>query len=205
MTENQKRKWLSHAVDTEQELETLDPDKATKEQYLLHGASLAILMAENHMQAADHPRQSYSSEFDRYMDYVADELRDMEKYINIGEEDIARDEARHAEYFIKKARGKATSKVMHKAVDEAQAKHDELMQDIPESHVAALVGDMTGAFVLYMKEKSGEMLEPGVGHEAAANKALSEMLDTLKTIFGIIIKSGDEAETMMIRAGLNGI
>ena len=61
-------------------------------------------------------------DFERYMGYVSDELTDMDKYIQIGEFDIARDEGRHAVHFIDKAKKEAYTQEQRAAIREAQSR-----------------------------------------------------------------------------------
>ena len=67
------------------------------------------------------------------VDYGAlavDELSDADKYIRMGETDIARDELRHAEIFIRRAMETAYSPEEQTHVRELMAYHDLMAQQV---------------------------------------------------------------------------
>ena len=70
--------------------------------------------------------------FNRFIAYVTDELRDADKYIQAGEKDIAKDELKHAAYFLEKSRSMAYSKSEQRMVRDLGAQHDLMTQKIGE-------------------------------------------------------------------------
>ena len=75
-------KLRESAADTLHDLEKIDPGKMSKEQFLLCGAATAILDHFEQGEKAAGKKAAYIMDDTTYADYVAEELRDADKYWN---------------------------------------------------------------------------------------------------------------------------
>ena len=72
------------------------------------------------------PPDSFAS----MVDLADDELADADKYIQMGEDNIARDELRHAQHFLDKAKAEAFAKEDQTIVRDLMMRHDLMAQTI---------------------------------------------------------------------------
>ena len=78
----------------------------------------------------ENARVEPSDPFANMVMYITDELHDADKYIQIGENEIALDELGHAEHFINKARRVAQSKEQQAMIRDLQTRHDLMAQSL---------------------------------------------------------------------------
>lgn len=111
------KKWKKVAKENYESLKEINPDKATKDQYLLYAASVAML---DHFECKDETINSTLEPTAQgenegmsaiLLDYMSEELADSSKYIELwhktGNENfksVARDELSHFEILAKYAR-----------------------------------------------------------------------------------------------------
>lgn len=112
-------RWSEAARETHDGLKTINLEKMTKDDYLLYGASLAILdhepsqgevMPESDPSAQEPPQKAAGDkpQAQLFLDYIGDELSDADKYLSLWNEmgdeqfrEMARDEIRHSENLIR--------------------------------------------------------------------------------------------------------
>jgi len=120
MVDEKIKLWEINAADTYKNLENIDPEKATKEQFLLYGASVAIL---NNMKCD-------SSDNKLPISFANEELSYADKYLQIGEIEIACQELEHALYFINKAQENSQSMADLDLLKNIKIKYNILKQSI---------------------------------------------------------------------------
>ena len=111
------KKWKKVAKENYESLRDINPDKASKDQYLLYAASVALLDHFEHMGESTHPTPETAAQGENegavgvLLDYMADELADSEKYIKLWQrtgnkdfKEIAKQELSHFEILAKYAR-----------------------------------------------------------------------------------------------------
>ena len=86
--------------------------------------------AEPMQESASAVKPADMGDFERYMGYVNEEMRDMDKYIQVGEFDIAKDEGCHAQHFIDKAKKEAYAQEQRAAAREAVSRLSLMQQAI---------------------------------------------------------------------------
>ena len=122
MTGKQIDTLRGNAADTLESLEQL-PGELTKDQAILYGAMTAI---KDHFKAApETPVAKETPETPRDAAYFAnEELKAADTYYGIGENKLARDELKHAEYWISKARSEAYTPEARETVNDLQLRYD---------------------------------------------------------------------------------
>jgi len=111
------KKWKKVAKENYEALEDISPDKASKDQYLLYAASVALLDHFDRQGELTHPTPETAAQGKNegvagiLLDYMADELADAEKYLKLWHEtgskdfkEIAKQELSHFEILAKYAR-----------------------------------------------------------------------------------------------------
>jgi len=111
------KKWKKVAKENYESLRDINPDKASKDQYLLYAASVALLDHFEHMGESTHPTPETAAQGENegaggvLLDYMADELADSERYIKLWRQtsnkdfrEIAKQELSHFEILAKYAR-----------------------------------------------------------------------------------------------------
>jgi len=111
------KKWKKIAKENYKALEGVNPDKATKDQYLLYAACVALLDHFEYEDESTHPTPETAAQGENegaggiLLDYMADELADAEKYLKLWHEtgnkdfkEIAKQELSHFETLAKYAR-----------------------------------------------------------------------------------------------------
>ena len=111
------KKWKKVAKENYESLRDINPDKASKDQYLLYAASVALLDHFEHMGESTHPTPETAAQGENegavgvLLDYMAGELADGEKYLKLwhstGNKDfkeISKQELSHFEILAKYAR-----------------------------------------------------------------------------------------------------
>ena len=94
-------------------------------------AALYVLRREwADVPVADVPAVSEVSQFSKLLSIAEDELSGADMYHAMGLDDIARDELRHFRTVIERARGLAVSSEEVAAVNDAQLRHDLMVQGI---------------------------------------------------------------------------
>lgn len=193
MTEKQLAEWKEDAAET---LANIAPGKKTKENFLLAGASLAIL--NNHGNTAVAEPSTATQETS--LSYIADELKDAEKYISVGENDIARDELRHAQHFIDKAWQSAYTQEDQVVIRDFRARHDLLAQSagaydvVHDSKIDEVLQELLTAFVAYTKEKIEYQSISSDTNKMKMLQKLDDMLDLQREIFSLLWRSFDTEE-----------
>jgi len=155
MTE-QINKIKTHAEDTLYNLDPIDPDKMTRDQFLLYGASMAILNAHNGDdttiieagQGVDFPEKIKSQKPKRHISYknpdieyyferVQSELNDSEgyyqKYIETNDANyvnLLQQENQHANIFINKLQSMPLSTDEKAELNEYIRQRDELLRKV---------------------------------------------------------------------------
>ena|GEM_PF-2604668 len=134
------REWINAVAEKIAVLESQPPGEdravALASLYVLHdhfsdvGRSSDALTVENEETASipEKNRSLPSSPFELARSLAEDELSDADKYHGMGEDGIARDELRHAKYFIEKLRELARSPYDLAAAEDLQARHDVMAQ-----------------------------------------------------------------------------
>jgi len=116
MSDKMKR-WQKNAKDTYKDLKDLDPDKATKQQFILYAACIALQGHEDYQGEVTHPTPEAATQGENegaggiLLDYMADELADSEKYIKLWQQtgnkdfkEISKQELSHFEALAKYTR-----------------------------------------------------------------------------------------------------
>lgn len=114
MSDTMKR-WKKNAKDTYKDIKDIDPEKATKQQFILYAACVALggdedskdevmpVMSESPSYSTPAIPQATMS----YADIVRDEIESAERYADMGENDISEQELSHAHYFLSKLKAQA--------------------------------------------------------------------------------------------------
>ena len=116
MSDKMKR-WQKNAKDTYKDLKDIDPDKATKQQFILYAACIALQGHEDYQGEVTHSTPETDAQGENegavgvLLDYMADELADSERYIKLWQQTgnadfkgVANDELRHFQILAKYAR-----------------------------------------------------------------------------------------------------
>jgi len=116
MSDKMKR-WQKNAKDTYKDLKDIDPDKATKQQFILYAACIALQVHEDYQGEVTHSTPETDAQGENegavgvLLDYMADELADSERYIKLWQQtgnkdfkEIAKQELSHFEILAKYAR-----------------------------------------------------------------------------------------------------
>ena len=126
MTTKQRAELLEAAAET---IESLESAKSamSKDNALLYGAMLAIVdhyAPDDDIVPAPSIIATVADTFEVSIALAENELSDADKYHAMNEVDIMRDELRHAQHFIDKARAEARVREQQSIVSELQARHD---------------------------------------------------------------------------------
>ena len=146
-----KKQYKKILEDAEETLESLDGIKGdfTKEQYLLYGASLAVIDHDLMSKHENIPEKELHMDkpiidgfllpqtFSDFERLVKDELHDAEKYYSYynqsGEESyrqLSKQELSHLAYFIEKARSASSSPEHNEKIKDWKRKHDAIYDDL---------------------------------------------------------------------------
>lgn len=133
MTEQQAAEWRQDAEET---LGNLDLNKHNKDAFLTLGASLAILGRDIFLDgktpaALTEAITAVQPPHDALY-FAHDELNAADEYHRLGLDDIARDELRHAAYWIEQMRSEARTAEQRAIVRDLQVRHDLIEQTTNE-------------------------------------------------------------------------
>ena len=131
MMEEYRQKWLTNAVDTIAGLDNLDPDKASKEQFWMLGASLAVID-----EYRDKPTETTEKggdadlSFECLLAIIEHEIDDADIYFAKNQKVAAKSELSHVATYIERARSKVRTREDVEAMKDIQAKYNILKQSI---------------------------------------------------------------------------
>lgn len=181
------KKWYKNAKDTLKDFKNLDPDKATKEQFIMYAACTALLdHDESPVEAMESPTTPHSKTPE---DYADDELSDAEDYHSLGLDWIAHDELKHAAYWI----GKLPSGQAY----EYQMRYDNLKSQVDKPDIVSgtqideLLQDLLTAFVEYSEDKAEYQSEPSSTNKSDMLRKFDSMLDFQRQIFDMLWQASD--------------
>jgi len=118
MSDKMKR-WQKNAKDTYKDLKDIDPDKATKQQFILYAACIALQGHKDCQGESTHPTPETAAQGENegggseILHHINDELSDANTYYDLwaktkepAYKQFSSDEVRHAEFWFNMARQK---------------------------------------------------------------------------------------------------
>ena len=144
-TSDKMKRWQKNAKDTYKDLKDIDPDKATKQQFILYAACIALKGHDDYQGETTHPIPEHTAQGESKadtdyitvedgktpctpLDYAEKELSGAEEYyamwIESKEMDykkMAQDKLRHSEFWLMKAKGQGQD------ISSAMTWHNSLM------------------------------------------------------------------------------